>query len=152
MAHPTRLELFERKFIPEPMSGCWLWIAGKHRQGYGWFGVHLAHRAAWFLYRGPIPEGMKVLHTCDNPGCVNPEHLFIGTQADNMADCGRKGRSNKKGSINGNAKLTENDVRYIRSVPRSKYVRMELAKKFGVVSGTIGNLRSGNKRYWEGVV
>lgn len=147
------IERFEQKYIPEPMSGCFLWMCAQHRQGYGSLAIKgkslLAHRVSWELHRGQIPEGIKVLHRCDNPCCVNPDHLFLGTQSDNVADCGRKGRSNKRGSINGNAKLTEEDVREIRSAPRSKFVCVELAAKFGVAQSSISDIRRG--RNWSGV-
>lgn len=90
---------FERKWTPEPNTGCWLWLHGTQKFGYGFFkhaGEVNAHRVAWLLYRGQIPPKMHVLHHCDVPQCVNPEHLFLGTQADNMKDCARKGRANSR--------------------------------------------------------
>lgn len=77
---------------------CWPWLGAKNKNGYGTFSPTkelsktLAHRFAWELYRGPIPEGMLVCHTCDNPECTNPKHLFLGTPQDNMDDKVRKGR------------------------------------------------------------
>jgi len=76
---------------------CWLWQGAKVGQGgYGNFGVdkkhHLAHRVSYELANGPIPDGMWVLHRCDNPPCVNPDHLFLGTRSDNMKDAHQKGR------------------------------------------------------------
>ena len=97
----TKDELFERfyaKFVPEPNSGCWLWIGTGTRNGYGqfWFDgqFQLAHRAARQIFVGPIPADLCVLHRCDVKGCVNPDHLFLGTQRDNMLDSSRKGRLN----------------------------------------------------------
>lgn len=89
---------FNRKWTPEPNTGCWLWTKGTHKYGYGFFkyaGDVTAHRAGYRLYRGPIPEGMHVLHRCDVPQCVNPDHLFLGTQVDNNKDCAQKGRTQR---------------------------------------------------------
>lgn len=77
-------------------NGCWLWTRGRNEHGYGVLdrksGSGLAHRYSWELANGPIPTGLQVLHRCDNPPCVNPEHLFLGTRLDNMADMTAKGR------------------------------------------------------------
>ena len=87
-------------------NDCWLWLGGKTKSGYGqcYFEkkVQRAHRVAWMLSKSivPIPSGMGVLHTCDNPACVNPLHLFLGTQKDNMQDCKSKGRMNNIGQPN----------------------------------------------------
>ena len=99
----TLEERFEAKYIPEPMSGCWLWVAALHGNGrYGMmWNKHdyaSAHRISWELYRGPIPEDKFVLHKCDLGLCVNPDHLFLGTQTDNMRDMLNKGRGNWAGS------------------------------------------------------
>jgi hypothetical protein len=80
-------------------SGCWLWTAGKHEKGYGTFWVSKkcwkAHRYAWHLKHGKIPSGLCVLHKCDNPPCVNPDHLFLGTVLENNIDMFKKGRNSK---------------------------------------------------------
>lgn len=94
------LERFEAKYIPEPNTGCWLWTSTQQTFGYGAFrfrgGYQKAHRVAWILYRGVIPDNLCVLHKCDTPTCVNPDHLFLGSRTDNNADCIRKGRNNNQ--------------------------------------------------------
>jgi hypothetical protein len=101
MANLTMAERFASKVSPEPTSGCWLWDGQVDLNGYArisrgppWTRITFGHRVAWELHRGPIPTGLSVLHRCDVPGCVNPDHLFLGTQADNMADMNAKGRGN----------------------------------------------------------
>jgi HNH endonuclease len=92
----TLLERFTRKYIIMP-SGCWEWQATKNTQGRGFIAIHSkpvqAHRVSYQLFRGEIPKGLCVLHTCDNGGCVNPDHLWLGTQLDNRRDCINKGRA-----------------------------------------------------------
>ena len=91
---------FMSKILPEPNSGCWLWMAAVNFHGYGRFnmgkkrgGIMKSHRVAWEIYRGRIPEGLHVLHKCDIPACVNPDHLFLGTHTDNMQDMTLKGKN-----------------------------------------------------------
>lgn len=84
--------------IPVPFSGCWLWLLSLNRDGYGQCAIGTksinAHRLSWMAFRGPIPPRMMVLHSCDVRSCVNPDHLWLGTNADNMRDCFAKGRHN----------------------------------------------------------
>ena len=98
---------------------CWVWGASVGKTGYGQFKlgrkVHRAHRVAWMLEYGTIPEGMYVLHRCDNPSCVNPRHLFLGNQQDNMDDMCSKGRQSIcTGEQHPRARLTQLAVRIIR--------------------------------------
>lgn len=127
---------------------CWLWTATRIQQGYGHFYIagrlDLAHRVAYELTIGPIPAGLCVLHHCDNPPCVNPAHLWLGTKADNMADCRAKGRRpDVRGENNSRAKLTEENVREIRQDDRVGWI---IAAKYGVSFNTINHIRS--RRTW----
>ena len=92
-----RIDAFEAKYTPEPNSGCWLWNASFCRDGYGNFydgkRVIGAHRYAWTVYCGAIPDGLHILHKCDTPACVNPAHLSLGTHRENMHDSLVKGRN-----------------------------------------------------------
>lgn len=122
-------------------DGCHLWT-GRLSGGYGTIcggakGPLLAHRLAYEYAIGPIPDGLLVCHTCDNPPCVNPAHLFVGTNDDNMADMARKGRQ-AKGEKSGMAKLTEEDVVNIRKKYRKGiYGQVILAREFGVTHQNI---------------
>jgi hypothetical protein len=138
----------------DPDTGCWLWTGGGIAKGYGMLQIRyrhvLAHRLAWEVWRGPIPDGLCVLHHCDNPPCFNPDHLFLGTRADNNADKVRKGRSGfttgprpgrfPPGSAHPKAKLTDTDVLAILADPRP---HRTVAVTFGVSVSTIYGIRRG---------
>ncbi len=117
---------------------CWIWTGslGGDNRNYGSFNVNgrtkRAHRVSYELYKEKIPKGLLVLHSCDNPSCVNPEHLFLGTQKDNMQDMSNKGRS-LRGDKSIMSKLTNEQVLEIRSkyIPK-KYSTRTLAKEYGV--------------------
>lgn len=141
---------FHEKFVQEPVSGCWLWTASVSR-GYGHMGLgghtgtSYAHRVAWTLYKGEIPPGMCVCHRCDVPLCVNPDHLFLGTHADNVADKISKGRQGPppRGELSGKAKLTEAKVVQIRAL-RGRLSQREIGNLFGVAKGTITGIQNGD--------
>jgi hypothetical protein len=127
-------------------TGCLEWTGGTVTGGYGavWFNgkMRRAHRVAYELFCGPIPEGDDVCHECDNPRCINPKHLFAGSTADNIADMFAKGRNNcARGSSQGLSKLTESDVIAIRSA-QGKLLR-ELAGQYGVHFTVISKIRRG---------
>jgi hypothetical protein len=134
---------------------CWLWTAAKHTQGYGLCSYRpnaRAHRVAWELTKGPIPPGMMVCHKCDNPPCCNPNHLFIGTNTDNVVDMELKRRSKHvKGESHGASKLSEADVAEIRRRykprvghrPNSGVSQKKLAEEYGVHRATIQLILSG---------
>lgn len=123
----SELKRFWKKV--DKSGDCWLWTAYKKKGGYGTFNVEgtmiTAHRFSWQIHFGGIPEGMNVLHKCDTPACIRPEHLFLGTQQDNIDDMVEKGRQ-QKGEKHGNAKLDEEIVLCIR-----KYYPMFTQKKLG---------------------
>ena len=131
--HTTR---FEEKFIPEPNTGCWIWMVGANKQGYGLFWADgrptRAHRFAYAKYVGPIPDGLHVLHRCDVPSCVNPAHLFLGTNADNVADREIKGRGNPPyGERHGSRTRPERTPRGDRNGSRTKPERRPRGERHG---------------------
>jgi len=117
---------------------CWWWSAAKDGCNYGRLGNKKAHRVSYEMHFGKIPKGIYVCHSCDNPSCVNPEHLFLGTQKQNMLDMVRKGRQNKaKGSKHGNAKLTEEIVNKIRNDYKIIRSTRKLAKIYNISRSSI---------------
>lgn len=140
----TFRERFDEKWELEPNSGCWLWSGALKDNAYGWMrnesGVHTrAHRLAWGIYRGLIPDGMGVLHTCDVVACVNPEHLFLGSQQDNVADMMAKGR-HRHGSDRSVGNLSESDFWSIREA-RGILTQGELAELFGIDRTVISRIQ-----------
>lgn len=150
----------ERFWLKVDKSGeCWLWIAGKKgRDGYGscWFGgkPSRAHRVSWELTNGPVPDGMVVCHRCDNPPCVNPDHLFLGTLKDNAQDRNRKGRTSRvsrnKGSKHGCCKLSEADIRYLRAFANAGMKHADIAVLLECSPGHVTNILNGRNRTGEG--
>lgn len=144
--------LFFKKVEPIPFSGCWIWMGGLFSHGYGQFNPKVssqryAHRWSWEHANGYIPKGMNVLHKCDVRCCVNPDHLFIGSQLDNVRDMDKKGRrvvSVKHGEAHHNAKISQKQVIEIMA---SEETNVSIAARFGVKPSAISKIR--NCRTWK---
>ena len=122
-------------------DSCWLWIAAKDSKGYGLYRARAAHRASYTLFNGIIPEGHVVRHKCDNPPCVNPEHLETGTQKENARDRTERGRTGPRlrGEDHEMSKLTYSDVVTMRDLRREGALLKDLSEKYGL---TKTNIRS----------
>ena len=124
---------------------CWLWT-GMIRQGSGygmirWGRMQSAHRVSWQLRYGPIPDGMHVLHHCDVPLCVRPDHLFLGTHTENMRDAARKARFHREGVKNNAARLTEDQVQAIRSKYAAGGISQQaLADQYGIGQASVSRI------------
>ena len=128
-------------------NGCWNWMASINVHGYGQFhgfGRHdLAHRFSWTIHYCEVPRGMQVCHHCDNRICVNPDHLFLGTLHDNMADMMRKGRQ-AKGEAKPLAKLSESDVILMRLKRSAGERQSALGSEFGINPATVSRICRGH--------
>lgn len=150
------LERFNEKWMPEPNTGCWIWTAATNDYGYGYFPhpikppriTSLAHRVSWILHKGAIPPGMKACHKCDTPQCVNPAHLFLGTQHENILDSTAKGRHKNPvmyGSKNPNTVLSVDDIEEIKGFDGLQSHEM-IGVIFGITQSHVSNIIAGKKR------
>lgn len=126
-------------------DSCWIWKAGTNNKGYGVFCIkrktNLAHRISWKIHYDD-PGNSNVLHKCDNPLCVNPSHLFLGSQAENVKDCIEKNRF-QHGEKNGRCKLTQKEVDEIRKLLNDGVKNVKLAKMFNISQTCISNIKQG---------
>lgn len=130
----------------EKAAGCWTWTGGCDAQGYGAFKstrMTKAHRFSWELHFGKITNGLWVLHRCDNPSCVRPDHLFLGTHEENMADMKAKGRG-QRGERQHMAKLTDADVIAIRKAASAGEIYKAIGERFGISRANVSNIVLGN--------
>lgn len=148
---------WEKVAIPKHLYDCWIWTGTKGAKGaegdyYGQIRNgrrrSQTHRLSWEIHRGPIPEGVHVLHKCDNPPCVNPNHLFLGVQRDNNLDCVAKGRNNI-GERNGQAKLTKDNIKCIREMVADGSLQREVASLFHISRCHVSDIV--NRKRWRHV-
>lgn len=151
-ARPLKERFWEK--VNRTAGGCWLWTGCLCGNGYGAIRADRerynlrTHRVSYEIAYGPIPDGLHVLHKCDNPRCVNPDHLFLGTHQENMADKRRKGRdAANKGVANGRAKITDEHVRLIRAASGRQ---VDIGKQYGVSQTTVWKIKS--RQSWGHVV
>lgn len=154
MVHRRNIERFNAFIMPVTESGCWIWLGCINKQtGYGMLNANrkttLAHRFIWEYEYGEIPKGYSILHKCDVRSCVNPLHLFIGTQKENMHDMIKKGRAihNKacKGEKQGSAKLTEAQILEIRKLKKTGLTFKAIGLIYKVSSQTIFRIHHSKK-------
>lgn len=148
--------LYEKKFLKRFYSyvkinnnGCWEWYGNQSKEGYGNISykakLRRATRVIWEIKIGPIPEKMIICHKCDNPKCVNIDHLFLGTNAINRMDCLLKKRDNSRiGNNHPNSKLSEQKVILIKKLILQKVSGRKIAKQFGVGNSTIYHIMAGD--------
>jgi hypothetical protein len=146
---------FFKKFSIDHHDECWRWRPPLRHDGYGQMYIRslnrpvASHRVSYMAYYGEIPDGKCVLHHCDNPACVNPYHLFLGTQLDNIADMNEKGRARgPRGHLAGRAKLKPKDIPKIRELLASGVALRKIGDEYGVSHTCIARIK--NSHSWIG--
>ena len=153
---PNLAERLERKTMPEPMSGCWLWTGALFQNKYAQINLNgrtwYASRVVWFSEYGLFDENLDVLHKCDNPFCVNPRHLFLGTHADNMRDRDSKNRGvtpRLRGEQSPNAKLCDADIPELFKLRRQGLTYRQIGIKFDISVAAVCDIFK--NRHWRHV-
>jgi len=148
------LEKMDERFITKvnKTATCWLWTGGLDSWNYGNYRLNgkcvKAHRYSYMINKGNIPEGMLIRHTCDEPKCVNPSHLILGTHQDNMNDRNQRNRqARNKGEKSGNAKANNDIVKEIRILYGFGFTHIELANKYNIGRTSVGLII--NKKAWS---
>jgi len=144
-------ERFWRYVEKIPFHACWEWVGGKNIFGYGRFNVdgkmQSAHRFSYGLRNPDFDRSLNICHRCDNPGCVNPDHLFAATQKENIADRDRKGRRKMSyGDRHYRSKITSDQAKEIKAL-KGKMKQTDIAKKFGINRSNVARIISG--KYWK---
>ena len=149
MKNGNREDWFKSKYNINNKNGCWEWFGANDKRGYGRFGdkpysIVLAHRYSYTLKHGEIPNGMHLCHKCDNPKCVNPDHLFLGTAKDNYDDCKNKGRHSPpphpSGSGHPRSKLSQAQVKELRELyATGNYSQRKLSALFNLSQPCMGS-------------
>lgn len=164
MTHEEKFERLKKSFEKHVIrkEGCWDWKGPIARGGYPVMSCRRAigsdrgHRASWLIHKGEIPAGLYVCHTCDNPICTNPDHLWLGTHKENNDDKIAKSRQNntppphKVGSENGASKLTEKQVKEIKILLEKRLTSRDIGRQYGVSKTTILRIKKGT--HWKHVI
>lgn len=141
---------FMDKVSPEPNSGCWLWTASLDSRGYGQLTLNgklfRAHRVSYQMHKGPIPDGLHVCHACDVPSCCNPDHLFLGTNLENIQDRCKKGRT-PAGEKHWMSKLTSQQVAEIRAKLADGRTQKSVAQEYGMSQSHISDIH--RRKLWK---
>lgn len=153
LPRPSVREAALASFTPEPTSGCWLWTGPLNSYGYGAIWRHergatttfRAHRVVYEALRGPIPPGLWALHRCDNRACVNPDHIFLGTHVDNMADMRAKGRG-ALGERNASTRLSAAELTDVRAALSAGEGHGVIARRFSVSRSLVSMIAAGKRR------
>ena len=138
-APETALQRYER-LVLRSESGCWGWSGSVNSSGYGRIGRLYVHRLSYELHCGPIPRGMLVMHSCDNPPCTNPAHLSVGSYADNRHDAASKGRLNGRGISPKPRRLSSKQLVEIHAMRSHGSSRAEIARRFGISVQHVSNI------------